>query len=47
MLVAGIHIIANKDKWGGGISYHPLRLLIKEIIDRIPRILAYSKIEYR
>jgi hypothetical protein len=46
MLVAGIHIIANKDKWGG-ISYHPLRLLIKEIIDRIQRILAYSKIEYR
>lgn len=46
MLVAGIHIIPNKDKWR---AYHisSLRLLLKEIIDKVPRILAYSKIEYR
>jgi hypothetical protein len=33
MLVAGIHIIPNKDKWR---AYHisSLRLLLKEIIDK-------------
>jgi hypothetical protein len=31
----------------GAYPISSLRLLLKEIIDKVPRILAYSKIEYR